>query len=357
MSDSVIIAALTNHPTAPMSVIRTGIILTSLLTLLACGSAPKPVAQPAPVSKPAPVQPKPYQAWHPDSRRFDAGRYHLYYGQRAGVLKAMGQQLKKHDLAIIDGRRVSQSALRKLFTEARQKQARVIGYLSIGELDSRERERFDQFVQALPPAQHLPFDELALEWNDKFQSWRVDVSHPLWLLWMEHELKRLYQQDFHGVFLDTADTVDRYITYPQWSLAKRTEKVQAMLDLIRRIKSQNPKQFVLLNRGLNLIGEQVWLNEDGSDWVPGLSLMLPHADNPDAVLYENAFASDDPWSQRMEADLLATHQRGHTQVLALGYRDVLNDRSQFVARCRETGFICAWAESSTTLHQSPTTQP
>ena len=340
-----------------MTSFRTGIILANLLALLACSTPPKPEPKPVPASKPAPVHAKPYQAWHPDSRRFDAARYHLYYGQQSSVLNTIGQQLKKQDLVVLDCRRIKQSVLRNLFSQARQKQARVIGYLSIGELDSRERDRFDQFVQNLPPAQHLPFDELALEWNDKFQSWRVDVSHPLWSLWIDHELQRLQQQDFHGVFLDTADTVDRYITYPQWSLTKRTNKVQAMIDLIRRIKNQNPKQFVLLNRGLNLIGERVWLNKCGSDWTPGLALMLPHADNPDAVLYENAFASDDPWSQRVEADLRASHQSGRTQVLALGYRDVLSDRAHFVARCRETGFICAWAESSTTLHQSPSTQP
>lgn len=332
---------------------RSGFALIVLLSLAACTSRPQSAPDaPKAVKAPAVVV-KAYEPWYPDSRSFDARRYHLYYGRDTSVLKSIAGSLRPHDLAILDGRRISKPALQNLLTQARAKQARVIGYLSIGELDSRERERFDQFVTKLPASQQLPFDELALEWNEKFQSWRIDVSHPLWGLWIEYELQRLHNQAFHGVFLDTVDTADRYITYPQWSLEKRSAKVQAMIDLVRRIKSRYPQNFVLLNRGMNLIGEQVWMNEDGSDWIPGLALMQPHQDNPDAVLYENAFASDDAWTLRVEADLHATHQLGRTQVLTLGYQDVLGDAAAFFKRCKGTGWLCAWAESSTTLHQKP----
>ena len=333
----------------------------SYLLLSACTSvAPPPsTAQPKPAiaAKPELAKAPSYVAWHPDSKNFDASRYHLYYGDNAKTLHTIARTLKKNDLMIVDGRRMNASLRKQLLIKAKAVNARVIAYLSIGELDSRERERFDAFVSTRPAVEQVPFDEMALEWNDKFQSWRIDVSHPLWGKWIFQELQQIYQQDFHGVFLDTPDTADRYITYPQWTLTQRTSKVNAMIALIRGIKQQDPKQFVLLNRGLNLVGETVWMNEDGSDWVPGLALMIPNANNPDAVLYENAFASNDEWTQRMEADLSATALAKNTQVFALGYQDVLNDKALFQARCAQTQFICAWAQSSETLHKNGTEGP
>lgn len=336
-------------------------LMLSVLVLSACSTvAPMPSqVQPKPTIAAKPDMPKPssYVAWHPDSKNFDASRYHLYYGNNAKVLQSITSALKKNELMIVDGRRISNALRKQMLMKAKAVNARVIAYLSIGELDSRERERFDAFVQALPATERIPFDEMALEWNDKFQSWRIDVSHPLWNKWIYQELQNIYRQDYHGVFLDTPDTADRYITYPQWTLTQRASKVNAMIALIRGIKQHNPKQFVLLNRGLNLVGETVWMNEDGSDWVPGLSLMFAHANNPDAVLYENAFASNDEWTQRVEADLSATALAKKTQVFALGYQDVISDRALFKARCAQTQFICAWAQSSETLHKLGTEGP
>ncbi|NQD38529.1 hypothetical protein HPT27_16015 [Permianibacter sp. IMCC34836] len=289
-----------------------------------------------------------------DSRDFDARSYQLYYGNDSAELQRLSASLGDHEVLILDSRKIAPASLQAMLQRARDKQARVLGYLSIGELDSRERARFDAFVATLPVDQQQPFEQLVVEWNDKFASWRIDVSAPLWQRWLQHQAEQLAAQGLHGLFLDTPDTVDRYLTHPNWSREQRIEKTRAMIDLIRAFKQQRPQDFIVLNRGLNLIGEAVWLNDDGSDTIAGLALMQPHPDNPDAVLYENAYASDDPWTQRIEADLRATAAAGRTQVFTLGYRDTIGDAARFFARNNSDGFIGSFAASSTSLHQTGT---
>lgn len=289
-----------------------------------------------------------------DSSGFDATSYQLYYGHDHAELQRLSAQLAEREVLIVDSRKIPPATLRGLLDRARAKNARVLGYLSIGELDSRERPAFDAFVASLALPQRQPFEQLALEWNDKFASWRVDVSAPLWQHWLQYRAEQLAAQGLHGLFLDTPDTVDRYLTHPSWTRSQRIEKTRAMIDLIRSFKQQRPQDFILLNRGLNLIGEAVWLNDDGSDTIAGLALMQAHPDNPDAVLYENAYASNDPWTQRIEADLRATASSGRTQVFTLGYRDTIGDPETFFRHNNADGFIGSFAQSSTSLHETGT---
>lgn len=282
---------------------------------------------------------------------FKASSYQLYYGHDATELQRLQQDLQPGELLILDSRKLSATQLRALLARAAERNARVIGYLSIGELDSREKPAFDAFVTSLPATEQQAFDQIALEWNDKFASWRIDVSAPVWQRWLQTQHEALVRQGLHGVFLDTPDTVDRYLTHPQWPRATRIEKVQAMLGVIRGFKAERPDDLILLNRGLNLIGEAIWLNEDGTDTLAGLALMQPHPHNPDIVLYENAYASDDPWTQRIEAELRATAAAGHTQVFTLGYRDTLGSAERLFTLSARDGFIAGFAESSTSLHQ------
>lgn len=286
-----------------------------------------------------------------DSRDFRVDSYQLYYGHDAAELQRLHDQLQPRELLILDSRKIPAATLRTLLDKAAAQNARVIGYLSIGELDSRERAAFDAFVTQLPAAEQQPFDTVALEWNEKFASWRVDVSAPLWQRWLSTQHQQLLMQGLHGVFLDTPDTVDRYLTHPTWSRDTRIEKTRAMIELIRSFKNEQPQNLVLLNRGLNLIGEAIWLNEDGSDTIAGLALMQAHPANPDIVLYENAYASADPWTQRIETDLRATAAAGHTQVFTLGYRDTLGSAERLFTLSQRDGFVAGFAESSTSLHQ------
>lgn len=289
-----------------------------------------------------------------DSRDFAASSYQLYYGHDPAELRRLTTTLRPQTVLILDSRPIPPALLQAMLREATHHDARVLGYLSIGELDSRERPRFDQFVASLPPAEQQPFDTVVLEWNAKFASWRVDVSAPLWQRWLRHQAEQLAGEGLHGLFLDTPDTVDRYLSHPNWTRQQKIDKTRAMLDTIRSFKQQRPHDFIVLNRGLNLVGDAIWLNADGTDTIAGLALVQPHPNNPDAVLYENAYASEDAWTVRIEADLRAIAAAGHVQVFTLGYRDSISDPAQFFARTRADGFIGAFAASSTSLHQTGT---
>lgn len=274
--------------------------------------------------------------------------FRLYYGNNPAVLRKMSEN-DGHAVLVVDSRALTTPQQDDLLRRAQQHGHIALGYISIGELASSDRARAEKLVGSL--------QNTLLNWNEKFGSWRVDVAQTEWQQWLHIELQRIAAAGYTGFFLDTPDTVDNYISNPQWNRQQRGEKVRAMVALIRSIKQQYPQHFVLLNRGLNLVNEHVWMDELGNDTEQGLALMTARADNPDAILYENAFASRDPWSLRIEADLQATAKTGRTQVFALGYADTFGDREAFFLRAQKTGFVAAWANSSTDLHQQPTQSP
>lgn len=274
--------------------------------------------------------------------------FRLYYGNDEAVLQSMLHARGKAVL-VLDNRALTAPLQQRLLQRAASQQHIVLGYISIGELDHHDLARAQSIVGDI--------DSTFINWNEKFSSWRVDVSHPSWSRWVHSELQRIADAGFNGFFLDTPDTVDHYITHTQWNRAERGEKVRAMVQLIRSVKQQFPHHFVVLNRGLNLVGESIWMDENGHDTEAGLTLMQARADNPDAILYENAFASSDAWSLRIEADLLATAKTGRTRVFALGYADTLGSADVFFTRAKQAGFVAAWANSSTDLHQHATQSP
>ncbi len=274
--------------------------------------------------------------------------FRLYYGHDPLVLDQLLHQASSAVL-VVDSRALLAQQQQALLQRAQAQKTITLGYISIGELEQKERSRAERLVG--------PLDAALLNWNEKFASWRVDVSHPAWQRWIRAELTRIRDAGYTGFFLDTPDTVDNYITHSDWSRAQRGEKVRAMVSLIRAIKAEFPQQFVLLNRGLNLVSDRVWMDEKGLDTESGLGLFIPHPHNPDAILYENAFASLDPWTRRIESDLTATARAGRTQVFVLGYADTFGDRDAFFTRAKHSGFVAAWANSSTDLHEHPTRSP
>lgn len=298
------------------------------------------------------------------NNRQPAQSFKLYYGTEARVLNSMLSPAGRSVL-VWDSRSLKEQQLAPLLRRARAQNAISLGYISIGELAAGDSKRAAVFgVDSV---------SVGLDYNEKFHSWRVDVVQKNWSRWVLAETDRLAAAGFTGFFLDTPDTVDHYITHSQWNRAERGARVLAMIELVRAIKQRHPKHFVLLNRGLNLIGAQIWMNESGSDLTPGLNLVGGHPFNPDAVLYENAFASEDAWTLRIEADLAAIAHAGHSQIFALGYADTLGDRAKtevahfgeskvpasasaryFFNQAARAGFVAAFAESSTTLHLQPT---
>lgn len=287
---------------------------------------------------------------------FKPSGFHLYYGGEARVLAGLRGRLVKGHVAVVDLRALKDAQRKTLLARANAVGAKVLAYVSIGELHDREAGDFAAFFKKAPirPALRQRFPTPAsveVDRNVQFKSRRMDALSAAWRLFVLRKVTRARRAGVNGVFLDTVDTVDTYIARKPWPIARRVESVQAMWHLIRAIKASDPRQYVMMNRGLNLIGAKVFVGDAKGVEITGLNLAQKHAQNPDAVLWENAFAGSDAWSRAKNRELHAIHAAGHTAVFALGYAEPGGKPAAFFKQARAAGWPSAWARSSTTLHR------
>jgi endo-alpha-1,4-polygalactosaminidase (GH114 family) len=289
--------------------------------------------------------------------------FQLYYGGDAPLLAKLLDRLQKGQVIVVDARALAPADLARLLKAAERVEAWVLGYVSIGELHDQEKESFDQFLKAYlrkhgdKAGAFRTLNAMVVQRNEQFKSDRVDVLAEAWRAYVLAQVAKVHDTGLHGVFLDTVDTVDVYISKKEWPLQRRVKSVQAMVSLVRAIKAQQRSKYVLQNRGLNLIGRTVFVGDATGVMVPALGLAEGHVDNPDAVLWENAFAAQDDWSRRVEKELQAIKKSGRAAVFALGYQATLRSPEDFFRKCAEAGFIAAWASSSEKLHTELTVGP
>ena len=286
---------------------------------------------------------------------FKASGFHLYYGGETRMLAGLRGRLAKGHVAVVDLRALTAAQRNALLQQANAVGAKVLAYVSIGELHDREAGDFAAFFKKAPirPALRQRFPTPAsveVDRNVQFKSRRMDALSAAWRLFVLRKVTRARRAGVNGVFLDTVDTVDTYIARKPWPIARRVESVQAMWHLIRAIKASDPRQYVMMNRGLNLIGAKVFVGDAKGVEITGLNLAQKHAQNPDAVLWENAFAGSDAWSRAKNRELHAIHAAGHTAVFALGYAEPGGKPAAFFKQARTAGWPAAWARSSSTLH-------
>ncbi len=321
------------------------------------GDAPRADNQPAGGPTGPPAQP-PGQ----DPRKVVTG-FQLYYGKDPALLARLTARMRKGSVAVIDARMLPRDGLADLVRKAEKAGTRLLAYLSVGELEDSAQEPFREFLQtylAAHPGEAEPFrtlESMTLRRNEKFKSVQVDVLAGAWRARVLAEVDRLYATGVHGLFLDTVDTADLYIGNKDWPLSRRCRSVEAMLSLVRAIKARDRGKFVVQNRGLNLIGPTVFVGDDTGKEIPGLDFARGHPDNPDGILWENAFASQDEWSRVKERELREIRQTGRAAVLTLGYREVLKEPAGFFHKSAEAGFVAAWATSSNRLHEELTEGP
>ncbi len=288
--------------------------------------------------------------------------FQLYYGKDAAHLAQLARRMKPGQVVVVDPRVLTGTDLEALLKAAERSGARVLAYLSIGELHEDDERRFRDFLKtflakSITPPRFRTLDALTLERNEQFRSRRIDVLAEAWRAFVLAEAERLHDRGVHGLFLDTVDTVDLCIRKKEWSLDRRRESVEAMMSLVRAIKARDRKKFVLQNGGLNLVGPHVFIGDDTGKEVPGLALARKHRDNPDGVLWENAFARQDEWSRRKEKELREIQQSGRATVFALGYKETLGSADVFFRKSSSAGFVAAWGTSSKRLHKEPTVGP
>ena len=283
-----------------------------------------------------------------EQKRFIPAGFQLYYGSDPQVLDQLQQRIQPGQVIVIELRGLSPAQIQKLADQAHQEKAKLIAYLSVGELGQIEYQNFQQYLQQHAP--QISLADLTLSKNETFQSWQMDVSQPAWRDFLIQRVKQIYQQPVDGLFLDTVDTVDLYITNQAWKIPRRVQSVKAMVALIREIKAVSPEKFILQNRGLNLIGNSVFVGDATGDFVPGLNLQQAHPHNPDGLLWESAYMHAGDWIESKEREMIQIQKQGFTSVFTLGYTDTNAERNQFFQKSRTAGFIPAWGSSTTRLH-------
>ncbi|QDT43968.1 hypothetical protein Pan241w_40720 [Gimesia alba] len=276
----------------------------------------------------------------------------LYYGNDSEVLSDLQEKMQKGQVVIIELRSLSQNQIAEIVKKARLVGSKVIAYISIGELGQLEKANFEQFLKEKKIPTSL--DSMILSKNEAFQSWRIDVSEKSWREFLKQKIKHIYKQNVDGLFLDTVDTSDLYITRKEWSISRRAQNVKAMISLIRLIKAFSPEKFIMQNRGLNLIGKNVFVGDATGIFIAGLDLAHSHPDNPDGLLWTGAYAYSSAWIASKERDLIQIRKNGFTSVFTLGYADTNVSRKQFFQNSRAAGFIPTWASSNTKLHKELT---
>ncbi|MEO0416120.1 MAG: endo alpha-1,4 polygalactosaminidase [Verrucomicrobiota bacterium] len=273
-------------------------------------------------------------------------RFHLYYGSDPTILVTIKEALIADSLVVIDQRAFSDDHLQEWIQTCQRSKAKVITYFSIGELHSDDLERFQQTL-----SKDEVFEDLIIDKNETFNSFRVDADHPAWQRWVTTEISQLLSSGVDGIFLDTVDTIDRYATHPQWPASRKQTSITRMIETIRAIKARHPEAYIMQNGGLNMIGETMFIGAQTGVNIPAQSLSIPHKHNPDAVLWENALAHHDDWAKGRQTELEAIQRAGHTQILALGYKAAHPSPANALKSFRDLGFVGAWSTSSLVLHR------
>lgn len=180
------------------------------------------------------------------------------------------------------------------------KNARVCGYLSLGEIRTS-----DPLAASLDVAAMLPENP---DWPG---TRRVDIRHPSWQsLVLDQRIPSLIAQGFGGLMFDTLDTP------PYLELVKPEHyrgMKQAAVDLVHRIRARWPDLLIVMNRGYALLPDVV----DQVDAVIAESLLT----SPGAVA--NQFVWVTPDQVKLQLDLLAPAARRSPAmpILSLDYWD------------------------------------
>ena len=280
--------------------------------------------------------------------------FSLYYGGDPAVLQKMAGQSSRGSVMVIETRALSAAALERLAVAAKARDCKVLAYLSIGELHSDQKDLFLKSVGKTP----FSLQSIVVNENRVFSSFRVDALAESWRNWVHQEAAKLLSlPGIDGLFLDTVDTIDVYAGKKDWPMKRRQQSIDAMISLVRSLKHCHHEKFILQNGGLNLIGEKMFIGEEKGENIPSMALNRQHPDNPDGLLWENAFEGKGEWTAGRLAELRKIQAAGFTRVFALGYRAAYPKAEAFFEKCRAENFTGAWSESSELLHEIPAVGP
>lgn len=117
-------------------------------------------------------------------------------------------------------------------------QTRWLAYVSLGEV-LQSRHYFD----AIPK-------EWLIQHNDAWRSWIIDQSTRDWPVFFTQRIAHpLWQQKFHGFFLDTMDSYQLLDSRTHPASSQRRGLIRAVTAL----RSRFPQSLIILNRGFELL--------------------------------------------------------------------------------------------------------
>lgn len=115
---------------------------------------------------------------------------------------------------------------------------KVIGYLSIGEAASKDRQWAGSAMISENPA-----------WKG---SYAVDVRNYRWRKHVYKEAARLYSLGYDGFMLDTADSA---IALEEKDPVKYHGMKDALVNIIANLRERHPEAYIMLNRGFGIHSE------------------------------------------------------------------------------------------------------
>lgn len=169
-----------------------------------------------------------------------------FYGASAPL-----STLSKFDLLVFD------SDSHPLLRPLKERNKTVVGYLSVGEVNST-RAYFNDVK-----AQNLTLQENR-NWPGSFF---IDVRNPLWTKRVIEELvPKILQKGFDGVFLDTVDNAP-YLE--ELDRQRYRGMAEAMVTLVKAIRQNYPNIKIIVNRGFDILSRL----EGSFDMVLGESIV------------------------------------------------------------------------------------
>ncbi len=141
------------------------------------------------------------------------------------------------DLVVLNGYRHPQ------LKRTGAKQPLYLGYLSVGEINEGN--------PYWPKVKGQPF---LVKKSELWNSWLVDIRDKKWQdLLFKRFIPKILKNGFDGIFLDTLDSIISLETLTGKEKNKFKGSIEALIKVIKRIKKEYPKIYIIANRGLPIL--------------------------------------------------------------------------------------------------------
>jgi uncharacterized protein (TIGR01370 family) len=177
----------------------------------------------------------PAQAAASARERIKAVKSYVIYYDGKKRLDKLAARLAPYDLAILNTNHLTAQEISDLKSAGKL----LVSYVSVGEIGRKS-----------PLLKTAKAKGWLLGGNRDWKSHYVNVTLEDWHQQVRGEVDDILRKGYHGVFLDTVDTVDvEKASVPKEKLA------EGMIRLIRRLRADHPDMLIIQNRGFTVISE------------------------------------------------------------------------------------------------------